>query len=178
VSIAARLAVAITCGSKSSRNSPLAWPDASSSRSPAVPSYSVAATAGFGVLSAPRVCTAISNGATSCARFASMQATFDSIAARSWPGPVASASTLGRVYATALAITSATTSRMRFPLPAKWEESTPLLMPSRAAIRASDACGQPSPAIVSAAAVTICARRAVSVNVRAADRLNQDSHDW
>jgi hypothetical protein len=45
---------------------------------------------------------------------------------------------------------------------------TPLLMPARSAIRASDAWPYPTAAIVSIAAATICARRAASMNEREA----------
>jgi hypothetical protein len=45
---------------------------------------------------------------------------------------------------------------------------TPLLVPAVSAIRASEACPYPSSAMVSMAAATIWARRAVSVKVRVA----------
>ena len=58
--------------------------------------------------------------------------------ARSAPAAVDSASIRGRMYAPCRS-TSVTTAWMRSCLPAKWYVRTPLLVPARSAIRASDA---------------------------------------
>ena len=50
-------------------------------------------------------------------------------------------------------------------LPLKWSEMTPLLMPARTAMAASEALAYPTSAITSTAAATIWARRAFSMNV-------------